>query len=139
MKNIKPDFEDSLRPEYKRSDFGELVQGKFATAQVDLLELTGLLLTCIGEDEGIKFRFQSHGHDLADHLQGSWTYEVDNHNQVILRYWQSSQISLAENVSNPVAVTNAEERKELQAALANAVKNLKAKISQSTNTELPNG
>src|SRR4026208_570151 len=30
MKNIKTDSDDLLRAEYKRSDFGELVRGKYA-------------------------------------------------------------------------------------------------------------
>jgi hypothetical protein len=29
MKKAKPSSEDELRPEYKRSDFGELVRGKY--------------------------------------------------------------------------------------------------------------
>ena len=55
MKNIKSELNDWMRPEYKRSDFGELVRGKYAATQVDFAELTALLLACIGEDEGIKF------------------------------------------------------------------------------------
>jgi len=39
MKNIKADLEDSLRPEYKRSDFGEIIRGKYAATQVDFAEL----------------------------------------------------------------------------------------------------
>ena len=31
MKKIKPKADDELRPEYKRSDFGALVRGKYAT------------------------------------------------------------------------------------------------------------
>lgn len=30
MKKIKSETTDELRPEYKRSDFGELVRGKYA-------------------------------------------------------------------------------------------------------------
>ena len=30
MKKVKADTADELRPEYKRSDFGELVRGKYA-------------------------------------------------------------------------------------------------------------
>jgi len=29
MKNAAPEHEDDLRPEYERSDFGELVRGKY--------------------------------------------------------------------------------------------------------------
>ena len=128
MKNIKREPEDSLRPEYQRSDFGELVRGKFAISQVDFLELTGLLLSCIGEDEGIKFKVRANGNVLPDHRRAEWTYEVDNHNRVILRYWKSSKTNLAENLSNPVAITSAKERKELQTVLKQGVKSLKAKI-----------
>ena len=30
MKKVKPEVTDELRPEYKRSDFGEIVRGKYA-------------------------------------------------------------------------------------------------------------
>ncbi|HEY8097131.1 MAG TPA: hypothetical protein VIE65_13695 [Methylobacter sp.] len=30
MKKVKSEITDELRPEYKRSDFGELVRGKYA-------------------------------------------------------------------------------------------------------------
>jgi hypothetical protein len=39
MKNIEVDPEDTLRPEYKRSVFGELIRGKYATTQVDFHHL----------------------------------------------------------------------------------------------------
>jgi hypothetical protein len=55
MKKAKSELNDWGRPEYKRSDFGEFIRGKYATTQVDFHQLTGALLTCIGEDEGIKF------------------------------------------------------------------------------------
>jgi hypothetical protein len=32
MKKPRPDLADDLRPEYKRSDFGEMVRGKYADA-----------------------------------------------------------------------------------------------------------
>ena len=32
MKKVDADSADELRPEYKRSDFGELVRGKYADA-----------------------------------------------------------------------------------------------------------
>ncbi len=50
MKNIRQDFDESLRREYRRSDFGEMVRGKFATTQLEFSELVRLLLACIGED-----------------------------------------------------------------------------------------
>jgi len=30
MKKVKSEMADELRPEYKRSDFGEIVRGKYA-------------------------------------------------------------------------------------------------------------
>jgi len=30
MKQVDPELEDDLRPEYKKSDFGELIRGKYA-------------------------------------------------------------------------------------------------------------
>lgn len=30
MKTVKSEIKDELRPEYKRSDFGEIVRGKYA-------------------------------------------------------------------------------------------------------------
>ncbi len=89
MKNIKADPEDSLRPEYKRSDFGELIRGKYATTQVDFHQLIEALLACIGEDEGVKFIHHSIGNCIANHKPGDWTYEIDNGNQITLRYWLS--------------------------------------------------
>ena len=44
MKNIKSEPEDTLRPEYKRSDFSEMIRGKYATSQVDFHQLTAALL-----------------------------------------------------------------------------------------------
>lgn len=35
---------DELRSEYKRSDFREFVRGKYATAQVEFVELVSLLI-----------------------------------------------------------------------------------------------
>ncbi|HEX5873210.1 MAG TPA: hypothetical protein VFY60_01095 [Pyrinomonadaceae bacterium] len=61
MKNIREKLDDSLRPEYTRSDFGEMIQGKYATTQLDFAELAGLLLTCIAEDEGLTFTRHSAG------------------------------------------------------------------------------
>lgn len=55
MEKAKSELNDWGRPEYRRSDFGEIIRGKYATTQVDFHQLTGALLACIGEDEGIKF------------------------------------------------------------------------------------
>jgi hypothetical protein len=48
MKNIRQDIGDSLRPEYKRSDFGDMVQGIYATTELQFAEIVRLLVACIG-------------------------------------------------------------------------------------------
>src|SRR5215510_2956137 len=101
MKNIRQDLDDSLRPEYRRSDFGEMVQGKYATTHLDFAELVRLFLTCIGEDEELKFVHRSPSNDLAAHKAGDWTYEIDNANQITLRYWINEFGSIEEPISNP--------------------------------------
>ncbi len=55
----KTELNDWGLAEYKRSGFGELIRGKYATSQVDFHQLTGALLACIGEDEGMKFMHHS--------------------------------------------------------------------------------
>lgn len=129
MKNIKPELDDSMRAEYKRSDFGEIVRGKYAATQVDFAELTALLLAVIGEDDGIKFTHHSIGNYLANHRAGEWTYEIDNANQITLRYWLDSLRNISEEISNPPCVTTPKERSELQSVLLSGVRTLKAKVS----------
>lgn len=128
MKNIREEFEDSLRPEYTRSDFGQMVQGKYATTQVDFAELAGLLLTCIGEDENVTFTRHSAENSLAGHIQGDWTYEIDNANQITLRYWINEFRSIDEQISNPTSITTPRERSNLQKLLLAHVRNLKANV-----------
>ena len=129
MKNIKVDPEDSLRPEYKRSDFGELIRGKYAMTRVHFHQLTGVLLTCIGEDEGVKFMHHSIDNYLANQKPGDWTYEIDNANQITLRYWLSEFGNIDETISNPPTVTTSKERTELQDVLLTGVKSLKTKLA----------
>jgi hypothetical protein len=129
MKNIKEDSEDTLRPEYKRSDFSELISGKYATTQVDFHQLTRVLLTCIGEDEGVKFMHHSIGNYLANQKPGDWTYEIDNGNQITLRYWLSEFSSIGEAISNPICVMTPKDRIELQDALLKGVNGLKTKVA----------
>jgi len=129
MKNIKQEFDDSLRQEYKQSDFGELVQGKYAVSEVQFAELTELLLACIGEEEAIQFTGHSIGNYLADHKLGEWTYEIDNANQVTLRFWLNSLNSVSETISNPPSVMTPQDKAQLQNALLKGVMNLKAKAS----------
>ena len=128
MKNIKQDF-DELRPEYRRSDFGEMVKGKYANTQVDFAELVRLLLVCIGEDEDLKFMHYSPGNHLAGHKQGNWTYEMDNANQITLRYWLSATGNIEEPISNSPCVTTPQERTDLQNLLISHVRNLKGKVT----------
>src|SRR4030095_9276454 len=109
MKNIRQDLGDALRPEYKRSDFGEMVIGKYARTQLEFAEMVHLFLTCIGEDEGIKFTHHSPGNQLAEHQPDEWTYEMDNANQITLRYWRSELESVEERLSNLPCITTAEE------------------------------
>ena len=135
MKNVEVDPEDTLRPEYKRSDFGEIIRGKYATTQVDFHQLTGALLACIGEDEGVKFTHHSIGNYLAQQKPGDWTYELDNANQITLRYWLSEFGSIEEAISNPTCVTKPKERTELQDALLKGVTSLKTKVAALSNRQ----
>src|SRR5258705_3943434 len=129
MKKATSELNDWGRPEYKRSDCDEIVRGKYATTQVDCAELTALLLAVIVEDEGIKFIHQSIGNYLADHRADEWTYEIDNSNQITLRYWLDSRRNLSKEIPNPPSVMTPKERAELQVALLESVKKLKAKVS----------
>ncbi|MEP6742862.1 MAG: hypothetical protein ABJB61_10225 [bacterium] len=129
MKKIEPHLNDSLRPEYKRSDFGEFVRGKYAVTQVEFAELTALLLSCVGEDEGMKFKHHSQGNLLANHDLGDWTYEIDNANQITLRYWLDSLKSVYQELSNPPCITSAADSERLQNALANGVRDLTSKVA----------
>lgn len=132
MKNIRQDFDDSLRPEYRRSDFGEMVQGKYATAEIDFAELVRLLLACIGEDEGLKFINNSRDKHLAVYKSGDWTYEIDNANQITLRYWFNEFESLEEPILSPPCITTAQERSDFQSLLLKHVRILRAKVEASS-------
>lgn len=129
MKSIKSELEDTMRPEYKRSDFSKLVRGKYAAAQVDFAELTALLLAVIGEDDGIKFVHHAIGNSRADHHFEDWTYEIDNGNQITLRYWLNEFRSIEEALSNPTVVMTPKERTDLQQALFKGVTDLRAKVA----------
>jgi len=128
MKNIRQDLDESLRPEYRRSDFGEMVRGKFATTQLEFSELVHLLLACIAEDVGVHFNHHSAGNVLADHKRGDWTYELDNANQITLRYWLSEFGSIDEPISNPPCVNTPQERSDLQNLLLDHVQALKNRV-----------
>lgn len=129
MKNIRSEVDDSLRPEYKRSDFGEIVRGKYAVTEVEFGQLLHSLLACIGEDEGIKFMHHSIGNSMADHKPGDWSYETDNANQVTLRYWLDEFGNIEEAVTNPTSVMTPQDRAELLSALSKGVEELRTKVA----------
>nr|AAP58625.1 hypothetical protein [uncultured Acidobacteriota bacterium] len=129
MKNIKSELNDWGRPEYKRSDFGEIVRGKYANTQVDFAELTALLLAVIGEDEAIKFIPHSTDNRIAARKFGDWTYEIDNAIQITLRYWLSEFGSIEEAISSPPIVMTPKDRAELHDALLKGVTRLKTKVA----------
>ena len=128
MKNIRYDEDDTLRAEYKRSDFGEMIQGKYALTEIEFAELLRLLIGCIGEDVGLSFVHHSRGNYLAGHRLGDWTYELDNANQITLRYWLGEFSSIDESISNPPCITTFEEKSDLYNLLLNHVQILKAKV-----------
>ena len=127
MKNIEVESEvGELRPEYNRSDFREFVQG--AVTQIEFAERVALLLACIGEDEGIKFTHHSIGNYRANQQPGDWTYEIDNGNQVTLRYWLDSLANIEVTIVNPPCVFTAEDHNNLQAALTEGARALRSKV-----------
>lgn len=130
MKNLRQDRGDSLRPEYRRSDFGQMAQGKYAITSIEFAELVRLLLACIGEDEGLEFIHHSPGTYLAGHNSGDWTYELDNSNQITLRFWLSEFASIEERTSNAVTITNPQERSELHNLLLHHVRALKSRVDE---------
>ena len=125
MKNIKDDYDD-LRPEYRRSDFIGSVRGKYAYADFEFAGMAGAFVVCMGEEEGLTFTNQSQG---ATRRRGDWTYEIDDANQITLRYWLSASESIEEPMSNPPSVNNPELRKELQNLLTTHIRLLKAKVA----------
>jgi hypothetical protein len=131
------EFDDSLRAEYSRSDFGEMVQGKHATTQLDFAGFVRLLLVCIGEDEELKFVHHSPSNDLAAQKAGDWTYEIDNANQITLRYWLNEFGSIEEPISNPPCVTTPQERADLHNLTLKHVRTLKAMVKTSSNRAEP--
>ena len=130
MKKIKTEIDDWGRSEYERSDLGELVRGKYANTQLEFSQLVHLLLVCIGEDEGIRFQHHSVGNYMAQHRAEDWTYEIDNSNQVILRYWLSEHANVEELISNPPVITKPAARAELQELLLNHVVALREKVAK---------
>ena len=128
MKNIKEDFEDTLRPEYSRSDFAGSVRGKYAYAEFEFADIAGAFLYCVAEDEGLKFTNHSQGDDRRHRRRGDWTYEIDDANQITLRYWLSESENIEEPMSNPPSVNNPQLREELQQLLTTHIRALKTKV-----------
>jgi len=128
MKNIRQHFDD-LRPEYSRSDFGEIVKGKHAYVHLEVAEFVRLLIVCIGEDEALSFIHHSHENSFAGRRPGDWTYELDSANQINLRYWISEFRNISESISNPTCVTSPQERADLQALLTRHVQILKTRVA----------
>jgi len=130
MKNVRHEFAESLRPEYQRSDFGEMVEGKYALTQLEFAELVRLLVTCAGEDEKVSLVHFSTGNRLTGLKRGDWTYEIDNAHQITLRYWLNEFGSIEEAVPNSPCVSTPEERADLQKLILHHVRNLKARVDR---------
>lgn len=125
MKNLRQNLDDSLRPEYKRSDFGEMVQGKFANTHLEFAELVRILIACIGEDESLTF------HDYpAAHKSGDWSYEIDHANQITLRHWINEFSNIAEPISNTPSISTPQERSDLHELILSHVRILKNKVTR---------
>ena len=127
MKNLEAESEvDDLRSGYTRADFKKFVRG--AVTEVDFAERVALLLSCIGEDENVRFAHHSIGNHFADHQRGDWTYEIDNANQVTLRYWLNSINSIEMSNPNPPCILTAEDNDKLIDSLGQSIRSLKAKL-----------
>ena len=135
MKNVRQDF-DELRPEYQRSDFGEMVKGKYAIVDLDLSEFVRLLIACIGEDEGLTFTKHHGGNSSADRKRGDWTYEIDAADRITLRYWLNDLSSIDEPVSNQSHVNTPQQRATLQGLLEKHVRNLKTRVAEGNGSVL---
>ncbi len=56
MKKVKSEMADELRPEYKRSDFGEIVRGKYANrikAETNVVPLEPDIAEAFPNDEAV--------------------------------------------------------------------------------------
>jgi|GEM_PF-3798238 len=89
-----------------------------------------LLVTCVGEDEGVNLVHHSIGNQHAGHKRGDWTYEIDNAHQITLRYWLNEFRSIAETVTNSPCVTTPQERSDLQKLILHHVRTLKAQVDR---------
>jgi hypothetical protein len=75
------------------------------------------------------------GNYLANQKPGDWTYEIDNANQITLRYWLSEFGSIEQAISNPTGVMTPKDKTELQNALLSGVSNLKTKVAALKNQQ----
>lgn len=129
MKNLRPDFNDSLRPEYRRSDFGKMVRGGYAPTQVEFAELVSLLMACIGEDEGVTLTKQSINNSPGS--QGDWTYEINEGNQITLRYWNTEFGSLQESITYPTSISTYQQMSDLKTLIQEHFRSLQLKARAS--------
>jgi hypothetical protein len=128
MKNIKQDYDD-LRPEYSRADFAGSVRGKYAYVEFEFAQYARALLYCVADDEGLTFTNHSKDDDRARRRRGDWTCEIDDANQITLRYWLSASANIEEPMSNPSSISNPQLREELQTLLTTHIRALKTKVA----------
>lgn len=128
MKNLRQDTGDSLRSEYKRSDFDKITEGRYARTQIEFAEIVRILIACIGEDNNITFAHHSSGNYLAGHRHGDWTYELDNANQITLRYWLGEFENIEERLLNPPALMSSQQKIELQTLLVTHLERLRTRV-----------
>src|SRR6185503_5691173 len=114
MKNVKQDYDDDLRPEYTRFDFANSVRGKYAYVELDFVSFASAAVVCVGEIEELRFIPHSVGDDRVRRRRGDWTYQIDDANQITLRFWLNTTSSIDEPMSNPPSVNNPQLREELQ-------------------------
>jgi hypothetical protein len=131
MKNIKQDYDD-LRPEYTRADFAGSVRGKFAYDELDFASFARAAVVCVGEDEELSFIPHSRPGARVDRRRGDWTYEINDSNQITLRYWLTARASIDEPMSNAPSVSNPQLRDELHSLLTTHIRALKAKVAANT-------
>lgn len=130
MKKTSEEVDDWLRTEYKRSELGKLVRGKYAATQVEFAELIKLSIACVGEDQKLHFEHHSLGNYRAGRKAGDWTYEIDNANQVTLRYWLGEFRSVEEPISTPPSIMTSQDPEELLSLLAKHVRILAYRVNE---------
>ena len=76
MKKVKSEISDELRPEYKRSDFGEFVRGKYANRikdETNVVLLEPDIAQAFPNDEAVNkaLRYLLEVAKVSTHLTGS--------------------------------------------------------------------